>query len=68
MNVAFHNFEQGFCTKFGRRLCDLLGYADFAKVGDSGISCSGQLTEEELVTLKAARAEQLKAVERAMAS
>ena len=67
MNVAGHIFEGSFCGKCGRDLCDVLGYAEIAKIGDSGIACSGQLTEDELRTLQEARAEQLKAVERAMA-
>jgi hypothetical protein len=65
--VAGHIFEGSFCGKCGRDLCDILSYTEMAKVGDSGIACSGQLTGEELATLQAARAEQLKAVERAMA-
>ena len=67
MIVAYHTIENGYCTKCGRLLCDLLAYAEIAKVGDSGISCSGQLTEDELVSLKAARIRQLEAVEKAMA-
>ncbi len=67
MIVAYHTIDNGFCTKCGRTLCDILSYADIAKLDDPGISCSGNLTADELVQLKAARAEQLKAFERVMA-
>lgn len=61
MTVAGHPFDSsGFCSRCGRRLCDLLGYAEFAAVDDEGIACVGRLTPEELSTLKSARDAQLK--------
>jgi hypothetical protein len=48
-------------------MCDVLGYAEIAVVGADGIACVGNLTEEELATLRSARSRQLEAVEKAMA-
>ena len=67
MNVAGHLIEDGWCSRCGRTLCDVLGYAEIASVGANGIACVGNLTSEELASLRSARSRQLEAVEKAMA-
>lgn len=47
------------CGRCGRRLNDLLGYAEIARIGDEGLACSGQLTGAELASLLDARKRQL---------
>lgn len=48
------------CAKCGRRESDILSYAPIAQVGDSGISCSGNVTAEELASYQEAYAKRLK--------
>ena len=67
MIIAGHPFEGGWCARCGRMLCDVLGYAEIAVVGANGIACVGNLTPEELASLREARSRQLEAVEKAMA-
>jgi hypothetical protein len=67
VTIAGHPFEDGWCSRCGRTLCDVLGYSEIAAVGAGGIACVGDLTEEELASLRSARSRQLEAVEKAMA-
>lgn len=49
-----------YCEKCGRRESDILSYAPIAQVGDAGISCSGNVTPDELLSYQEAYAKRLK--------
>lgn len=55
--IMDHTFENGFCTKCGRKRGDLVAYGDpnmKIATGDTGLSCSGHTNAAELESLREA--------------